>query len=152
MCIIMIIIACRSNMTKPMFSVFWTFISIFGNGLNASRMILCALWWSSLHALDGGMLKQIWTSFWKTTLLSPWIHIVYRETINLKMLVVCSTNGFGYCTVLGRVGWCWWKCCWAELGNLTLSLLRLRRMIQNDKINFVILFCGNNSLHNSSVC
>ena len=104
MCRVMIIIACRSNMTKSMFSVFRTIISILGNGLNASRMILCALWWSSLHTLDGGVLKQIWTSFWKTTLLSPWIHIVYRETINLKMLVVCSTNGFGYCTWQGGVG------------------------------------------------
>ena len=87
--------------------------------------------------------KQIWTSFWNTTLLSPWIHIVYRETINLKMLVVCSTNGHSYCTWQGGRGW--WNCCWAELGNLTLPLLRLRRMIQNDEINFVILFCENNS-------
>ena len=50
------------------------------------------------------------------------------------------------------IGWGWWKGCWAELGNFTLWLLRLRRMIQNDKIYFVILFCENNSLINSSVC
>ena len=55
-------------------------------------------------------------------------------------------------TVLGRVGWGGVGGNAAELGNLTLSLLRLRRMIQNDKINFVILFCENNSLCNSSVC